>query len=94
MTVHSHATEVGVELENVGEDDLILNLGSTLANGRKQYPTEIVLILTNSQGKARRFDLKGPASTAGRVAQRFRKLNSDESSLVPEIPKIRRCKLL
>lgn len=56
-----------VELQNAGEDDLILNLGITLANGRKQYPKDIVLILTDSQGNARRFDLKGPACIAGRV---------------------------
>ena len=56
-----------VELQNAGQDDLILNLGIMLANGRKQYPKDIVLILTDSQGKARRFDLRGPAFIAGRV---------------------------
>lgn len=75
MTVHQDATEVGqsrvpkfrVELRNVGTDDLILNLGIMLANGRQQYPKDIVLILTDSQGKARRFDLKEPYYVAGRL---------------------------
>jgi len=75
MNIRPDLNEVGepkvpkfrVELQNAGEDDLILNLGITLANGRKQYPKEIVLILTDSQGKARRFNLKGPAVIAGRV---------------------------
>ena len=56
-----------VELRNTGKDDLILNLGIMLANGRKQYPTAIVLILTDSKGKARVFDLRGPAVVAGRL---------------------------
>lgn len=56
-----------VELQNAGEDDLVLNLGLTLANGRRQYPKDIILILTDSQGKARRFDLRGPAHVAGRM---------------------------
>jgi hypothetical protein len=75
MNVSLDATEVGqskvpkfrVELRNAGEDDLILNLGIMLANGRKQYPKDIVLIVTDSQGKARRFDLRVPGLIAGRV---------------------------
>jgi hypothetical protein len=75
MNVRLDSNEVGepkvpkfrVELQNAGEDDLILNLGLTLANGRKQYPKDIILIITDSQGKARRFDLRGPAYVAGRM---------------------------
>ncbi|MGB2626956.1 MAG: hypothetical protein WAK20_09210 [Candidatus Acidiferrum sp.] len=75
MNVWLDSTEVGeskvpkfkVELQNVGEDDLILNLGIMLANGRKQYPKDIVLILTDSQGKARRLELREPFYVAGRV---------------------------
>ena len=75
MNVRLDLNEVGepkvpkfrVELQNAGEDDLVLNLGIMLANGRKQYPEEIFLILTDSQGKARRFDLRGPAGIAGRM---------------------------
>jgi hypothetical protein len=75
MNVRVESEEVGegkvpkfrVELQNAEENDLVLNLGIMLANGRKQYPTEIVLILTDAQGKARRFDLRGPAGIAGRM---------------------------
>ncbi len=75
LTVQPDATEVGqprvpkfrVELRNVGTADLILNLGIMLANGRQQYPKDIVLIVTDSQGKARRFDLKEPHYVAGRL---------------------------
>ena len=63
----SKAPKFRVELQNAGQDDLILNLGITLANGRKQYPKDIVLLLTDSQGKARRFELREPAYIAGRV---------------------------
>jgi hypothetical protein len=56
-----------VELRNVGDHDLILNLGFTLANGRKQYPDAIVLTIIDVHGKARQFDLIGPAAVAGRV---------------------------
>ena len=75
MNVHLDATDVGqskgpkfrVELRNAGKYDLILNLGIMLANGRKQYPNDIVLIVTDSQGKARRFDLREPGAIAGRA---------------------------
>ena len=56
-----------VELRNVGDHDLILNLGFIVANGRKQYPDAIVLTIVDPQGKARQFDLIGPAGVAGRV---------------------------
>jgi hypothetical protein len=56
-----------VELRNTGKNDLILNLGMMLAKGRKQYAKAIVLILTDSEGKSRTFDLREPAIVAGRV---------------------------
>lgn len=75
MTVRPDTIEVApsgvpkfrVELRNVGNDNLILNLGITLANGRQQYPKDIVLLVTDSQGKVRRFDLREPHYVAGRV---------------------------
>ena len=75
MTVHLDDTaqsqpklpKFRVELRNVGDHDLILNLGFTLANGRKQYPNAIVLTIVDTQGKARQFDLIGPAGVAGRL---------------------------
>jgi len=56
-----------VEFRNVGENDLILKLGAMLANGRKQYPSAVVLNLTDARGTHRRFDLIGPSGVAGRV---------------------------
>jgi hypothetical protein len=45
----------------------MLNLGSMLVNGRKQYPDTVVLILTDSQGKSQTLEFRGPAGVAGRV---------------------------
>jgi hypothetical protein len=56
-----------IELRNIGERDLILNLGFTLSNGSKQYPSALVLMIIDPQGKARQFDLMGPAGVAGRM---------------------------
>jgi hypothetical protein len=56
-----------VELRNTGKEDLVLNLGMMLANDRKQYPRAIVLILTDSEGKSRIFDLREPFAIAGRL---------------------------
>ena len=56
-----------MELQNVGDHDLVLNLGFMLANGSKQYPDAIVLTIIDPQGKARQFDLIGPAGVAGRM---------------------------
>lgn len=56
-----------VELQNTGKDDLVLSLGMMLGNGRKQYPSAITLIIADSAGKSRIFDLRGPAFVAGRV---------------------------
>jgi hypothetical protein len=56
-----------VELRNVGESDLILNLGMMLANGKKQYPNAVVLTLIDAQGKSRRLDLREPFAIGGRV---------------------------
>jgi hypothetical protein len=75
MSVRLDAAAVGeskipkfrVDLQNTGEGDLTLNLGIALANGRKQYPKDIVLLLTDSQGKARQFELREPTYIAGRV---------------------------
>lgn len=36
-----------VELRNSGDDDLVLNVGVMLANGKKQYPDAITLVVTD-----------------------------------------------
>jgi hypothetical protein len=56
-----------VELLNSGESDFVLNLGLMLANGNKQYPTKIVLIVTDAADKSRQFSLIEPGGIAGRV---------------------------
>jgi hypothetical protein len=58
-----------VELRNAGERDIVVNLGSMLANGKSQYPSAIALTLTDAHGKSRRLELRGPAGVAGRVDQ-------------------------
>jgi hypothetical protein len=63
----SKAPKFKVELLNAGENDLILNLGVMIANGKKQYPNAVVLTLTDAQGKSRRFDLREPWFVVGRV---------------------------
>jgi hypothetical protein len=56
-----------VELRNAGQKDLVVNLGAMLANGKRQYPNAVVLVLTDAQGKSRRLDLREPGAIAGRV---------------------------
>jgi hypothetical protein len=55
-----------IDLQNVGDHDLVLNLGFMLANGGKQYADAVVLTIFDPQGKAREFNLMGPALIAGR----------------------------
>jgi RNA polymerase sigma factor (sigma-70 family) len=65
--LHSAPNQVSVTLENVGRDDLMLNLGIMLANGKKHLPGAVRLALTDRAGKTRTFRLKGPPGIAGRV---------------------------
>ena len=66
-SMESKAPKFKIEFHNVGESDLVLNIGITLANGKKQYPNAVVLAITDSQGKTRRFTLREPAIVAGRM---------------------------
>jgi len=58
-----------VALRNAGEEDVILNLGIMLANGKVELPTRISFNVTDSTGKIRRFDFSDPRHgvVAGRV---------------------------
>ncbi len=56
-----------VRLHNTGDQDLILNLGMMLGNGRRQYPDAIHLRLSDQHGKTLMLDLIGPAIIAGRM---------------------------
>ena len=65
--VPSKAPKFRVEFRNVGQNDLVVNLGKMLANGKRQYPNAVVLTLTDAQGKSRRLDLREPFVIGGRV---------------------------
>ena len=56
-----------VAFRNSGDRDLVVKLGITLANGAKQYPNAVVLMLTDAQGKSRQLDPIEPAFVAGRL---------------------------
>jgi hypothetical protein len=54
-------------IQNPGNTDLVLNLGMMLANGKKQYPNAICLVVTDANGKARQFTMIGPGAIGGRL---------------------------
>ena len=56
-----------IELRNAGEYDLVMNLGTLLANGRKQYPNWVILFVTDARGKTRRFHMREPQHIFGRA---------------------------
>ena len=63
------APELQFIIRNVGEKDTILNLGMMLGNGKVQLPDKISFILTDDNGKSRKFDFFDGryAAIAGRV---------------------------
>ena len=62
-------TAFDVAIQNVGDADIVLNLGQMLANGKVMFPTAIHLTLTDAQGKTRElhFSDKRYPVIAGRV---------------------------
>lgn len=58
-----------VALQNVGKKDLMLNLGTMLANGKEQYSTAVKLIFTDPNGKSYEFhnNIGRHPGIAGRV---------------------------
>src|SRR5215469_4609908 len=64
ISVDSYAIEQSkvpkfrVELRNVGEKDLLLNLGTKSLDGRHQYLTAVSLILEDEQGELQWLELK------------------------------------
>jgi hypothetical protein len=63
-TVISQWAEFDVTIQNVGDKDTILNLGSMLANGKVHWPTALLLSLTDAKGNTRElqfFDKRHPA---------------------------------
>lgn len=61
--------EFYVAFENVGDWDIILNVGSMLANGAVHFPTAIRLILTDAQGRTKelQFSDKRFPGVGGRI---------------------------
>jgi hypothetical protein len=82
-SMQSKAPKFKIEIHNVGDSDLILNLGITLANGKKQYPNAIVLAITDPQGETRRFTLREPAFVAGRMDPLILPIPVDASFSIP-----------
>jgi hypothetical protein len=69
MCLASSGTDLQLALRNVGADDITLNLGIMLANGKVQLPDRIAIKFTDAQGKTRVFKFidKKHAGVAGRV---------------------------
>ena len=59
--------EFQVSFRNCGTNDLFLDLGITLANGRRHFPNSVSLVLLDSQGHSRHLELVGPATVSGRI---------------------------
>jgi hypothetical protein len=62
-------TQFDVSIENVGESDVVVNLGFMLANGKVMFPEAVRLLLSDAQGGTRElqyFDRRYPG-IAGRV---------------------------
>lgn len=72
-----------VEIRNVGKKDLLLVLGGMLANGRKQYPDAVRVLLTNAQGKTLDCGIPGPAAVSGWVGPFIVPLPVGASFLLP-----------
>lgn len=56
----SSIPKLRVEFRNVGEKDLLLNLGIMTGHGAEQYPTAVLLILVDAQGSEEWLELKRP----------------------------------
>jgi hypothetical protein len=54
-----------LEIRNTGPENAVLNLGIMLANGERQYPTAVTVVLTDQKGKQHRAELAEPSGTIG-----------------------------
>jgi hypothetical protein len=72
-----------LEIRNTAPNDTVLNLGIMLANGGRQYPTSIALVLTDAEGKEHHGKLDEPAGVASRVDPLVVPLPSDASLKLP-----------
>jgi len=69
MSTDPAGSELQVAFRNVGRKDVVLNLGSMLANGQVQLPHRIGINFTDGRGKTRLFEFadKKHSFVAGRV---------------------------
>ena len=69
MSLTSTDSNLQVALRNIGDRDVTLKLGATIANGRVQLPNNISLNFTDAQGKTRLFKFadKRYPGVAGRL---------------------------
>jgi hypothetical protein len=56
-----------VEMQNPSTQDLVLNLGLELANGREQYVDALEYTLTTPDGRVLHLESRGPGLIAGRI---------------------------
>jgi hypothetical protein len=63
------SSELQITLRNTGSRDVMLNLGSMLANGKVQLPDQIAMMFTDGSGRTRLFTFadKKHSSVGGRV---------------------------
>ena len=74
-----------ITLENIAEDDVMVNLGKMLANGRIHLPDAIRLTLTDPQGQSRELhfsDRKYPG-VAGRIDDYVVPLRAGSTYTIP-----------
>jgi hypothetical protein len=64
---HAETQRFRVSLRNNSKDDLCLNIGFLLANGKRQFPQAIVLSVSDAAGKTFQLFPLQPGVIAGRV---------------------------
>src|SRR3954465_5116567 len=67
MCLQTSGSNLRLAFANVGKQDVTLNLGIMLANGRIQFPTHVALKFTDAAGKTRVFHSAETMYVAGRV---------------------------
>jgi hypothetical protein len=68
-TVPNLGAEFYVAFQNIGDKDVVLNLGAMLGNGALQWPQAVRLMLTDPQGNSRKLQFvdRGHPAVAGRL---------------------------
>ena len=79
----SRGFQFRVEIRNVGSNDLLLKLGGMLANGQRQYPNALSLLITNPTGETIECGFPGPFAVAGWVGPFIVPLPAEASFVLP-----------